>query len=486
MNNKELEIRIADLFAMMLKKARLILCLLLICALLGCAYGVFSALKAVPAVTEEDVKNAETAVKSAEQNVINAEKALIRRNEVEIPDAERKLERAELLVKRRQDYLEKSIYYAMNPFERGVSRLTFYVETDFTVDPNVVGLVEDPQASIVLAYTQIYPFDTEILDNVRKILKTDAEKQYIEELISVSSISDRFVKIQVINDDAQLAERVVNYLYQTMLNRLKGTVAEHSANVIGTFTGYEVDWDMNDSHTQNEDNLIAAERGVTSANESLQDLRDGVKDKEQAIEDAKDALSKAQNELEDTRKKLDNSQVNVKNTIKKSAKYGLIGLVLGFVAGCGIALIDGLLGGRIQNQNEIINRYDFPLIGILPRTKKVWFDKTIRRLEGEPVSGFEATAQATMQSLLTRIGERSVCLVSSGNRAAADRLSEYTENKVKAVGSIINDAESVKELADYDGIVLVEERGLSRIDLVDAEVLRAKALNKDILGIILA
>ena len=105
----------------------------------------------------------------------------------------------------------------MNPFERGVSRLTFYVETDFTVDPDVASLVEDPRTSIVLAYTQIYPFDSEILENVKKILGTNAEKQYIEELISVTNISNRFVQIRVINDDAQLAEKVVNYLYQTML-----------------------------------------------------------------------------------------------------------------------------------------------------------------------------------------------------------------------------------------------------------------------------
>ena len=47
-------------------------------------------------------------------------------------------------------------------------------------------------------------------------------------------------------------------------------------------------------------------------------------------------------------------------------------------------------------------------------------------------------------------------------------------------------AESVKELNDFEGIVLVEQRGKSRVDLVDAEVLRAKALGKDILGIVLA
>ena len=34
--------------------------------------------------------------------------------------------------------------------------------------------------------------------------------------------------------------------------------------------------------------------------------------------------------------------------------------------------------------------------------------------------------------------------------------------------------------------MLVEQRGKSRVDLIDAEVLRAKALGKEILGIVLA
>ena len=486
MNNKEIEFRIADLFAMVLKVAKLILCLMLVCALLGGAYGIYTVVKADPNVTEEDVKKAEKAVESAEKAVTNAEKALTRRNEIEIPDAERKLERAELLVKRRQDYLDNSIYYSMNPFERGISRLTFYVETDFMVDPDVASLVEDPRTSIVLAYTQIYPFDSEILENVQKILGTSTQKQYIEELISGSNISNRFVQIRVINDDAELAEKVVLYLYDTMLTRLKGTVADHSANVIGTFTGYEVDWGMNDSHTTNEDNFLSAERAVTSAQESLQNLRDGVQDKEQAIEDAKDKLTEAQEKLEDTRKAFESSKTNLKNLATKATKCSFIGLVLGFVAGCGIALIKGLLDGKIQNQSEVMSRYAFPLIGVLPRTKKVWFDKAIRRLEGEPVGNFEATAQATAQSLLSRIGDCSVCLVSTGSSAIAEKLAAYTEGRVKALGNIIDNAESVKELNNYEGIVLVEQRGISRIDLVDAEVLRAKALNKEIFGIVLA
>lgn len=486
MNKKEIELRLSDLVAMLLKAAKLILCMMLILAILGGAYGAYRVVKAKPTVTAEDVKKAEDAVTAAQKGVTKAEKSLIRRNETEIPDAERRIERSRLLVQRRQEYIDNSIYYGMNPFERGISRLTFYVETDFSVDPNVAGLVEDPRDSIVQAYAQLCPFDSEILDNVASIMNVRADRQYIEELISVTPISGRFVQIVALNDNAEIAKKVVDYLYQTMQNRLKGAVAEHSANVISTFTGYEVDWAMNDSHTASEDSLLTAERAVVDAEDSLLDLQTGVADKEQAITDAKDKLEDAQKKLKDTRNAFESSQLTAKNLLKQGGKWGAIGLVVGLVAGCGIALLRGLFNGRIQNQSEVQNRYAFPLIGVLPRTKKVWFDKAIRRLEGEPVGNFDATAQATVQSLLARAGERSVCLVSTEDRAASEKLASFTDGKVKVLGSIIDDAQSVRELADFDGIVLVERRGKSRIDLVDAEVLRAKALDKDILGIVLA
>ena len=240
--NSEIEIRISDLLASLLKAFKPILCLTLVLALLGGAWGVYKTIDAAknPSVTEDDVKNAENAVKKAEDNLTNAEKSLTRLLEIEIPDAETKVVRAEQLVQRRQEYIDNSIYYAMNPFHRGVSRVTLFVDTDTEVNPNSPWMSVNPQSSIVIAYTRIYPFDSDILDNIRSIMKTDADLQYINELVSVSNVSNQFVEIRVYHEDAKVAESVVNYLYETLLDRLKGSVGDFSANVISRFTGYDV------------------------------------------------------------------------------------------------------------------------------------------------------------------------------------------------------------------------------------------------------
>ena len=92
MNNTETEIRFSDLYAMLLKSCKTIVCVVLIFAILGGCFGVYKGLNAAKTatVTEEDVEKAEKAVKTAQTKVTNAEKALDKLLNVTIPDAERK------------------------------------------------------------------------------------------------------------------------------------------------------------------------------------------------------------------------------------------------------------------------------------------------------------------------------------------------------------------------------------------------------------
>lgn len=485
MNNKEIEIRIADLFAMLLKAFVPIVCVILIAGLLGGAYGVYKIQHAEPSVKKEDVDNAETAVTKAENAIKSAERSLKNRNEIEIPDAARKVESNKRLVERRQEYLNNSLYQQLDAFNCGKSSLTFYIKTDFEVEPDVAGLVEDPRNSIAMAYANIYLFDDEIVEHLRTLMHTTAETQYIQELVSVKNNSDRFVEITVLHEDAKVAEQVVNYLFETMQARLKDSVAPHAANVIAAYTGYEVNWSLYDTQVSNEDNLISAERALDNAEESYQTLVDTVPDKEQAIAEAKTAYDDAVKELEKTKKAYENTIPSKENTLKSAGKYGLIGLVAGLVLGSAAVLAINLLNGKLHNQSEVRSRFPFPLLGVLPRTKKILFEKTVRKLEGESLGAYDAEAMATAQSVLQRIGDRSICLISSAGKETAEKLAAFTDGKTPVCGNILSDADAVRSLSAYDGVILVEQKGKSRIDLIENEVLRIKALDKEPVGIVL-
>ena len=85
MNDREIEIRIADLFAAVLKAAKPILCFALIFALLGAGFGLHKARSYTRTETGEleSIVKAEKDIEIAQQQLSVAERALVRCNEVE-------------------------------------------------------------------------------------------------------------------------------------------------------------------------------------------------------------------------------------------------------------------------------------------------------------------------------------------------------------------------------------------------------------------
>ena len=484
----EIEIRLPDIFAAVFKAARTIVCLALILALIGGLWEAYKVIDAAknPSVTEDDVAAAEKAVKNAEDKVTAAEKSLTKLYEIEIPDAETTLSRAESLAERRKDYIDNSLYYAMNPFHRGVSRVTLYIDTDTPVNPNSPWMTVNPQSSIAIAYTKIYPFDSEILENIKRIMGTDADMQYINELVSVSNVSNQFVEICVYHDNAETARQVTDYLLDTLQKRLYESVGEYRSNIIGSFVGYEVDWGMSENHNTQDDNLLAAERNVVSLEESVQRLKGETREsREKAIEDAKAGVEEAKENLEDVKEQFSNTSADPKNILKRALKKAILFFVLGFALCVFTAAVLRLLSSKLQDISTVLTRYAFPVIGVIPKKKKRWFDKTIRKLEGEPLIDYEAAGKAVAQSLFSIIGEKKVAFVSSEGQALIDQILSFTGERVPVCGNIIQDAEAMKSTADYDGFILVEERGKSRIDMIDSEVRRITSLGKKTEGVIL-
>ena len=480
MENREIELRTADLFALLLKSAKFILIATLIITLLGSAFGVCRVLFFMPSVTEEDVQDAETSLKLAEKTLDN-EKELFKWSEIAAQNTLRQLEREQQLVQLRQEYMDNSLYYAIDPLNCGVSRLTFSVQSD----PKPTGKNEELQTTLAMIGETFNLLDEETLGSIRSILNTKAERRFIEELISIKVISDHFVEIKVCSKDAKVAEQVVNCLFKTMVSRLEAFASPESIVVVGTSTGYEVNLEMNDNQIAFKDRLLAAEDAVENARTSLQAFNDSLPKHEKAVDEARDALESAEKEYEMFLKAYETTRPSITNIIKIAIKYGLVSLFGGLILSCGIVLVIKLGGGRLQNQCEAKSRYSIPLLGVLPRTKKVWFDKTIRKLEGESVGEYEEIARATAQSILFCIGDRSVCLISTEGKSVAEKLAADVDERIKVCGDVIDDINAVRALSGFDGVILVEQRGRSRVQLIDSEIIRVRSLGKEILGMVL-
>ena len=488
MNNEqsEISIRISDLCAAFLKKIKSVFILVLVFTLLGGLFGAYRARHAGASVSEEDLRAAETALVEANNSVSAAEIDLHKLIEIEVPQAEAALDRARLQMQMRQEYLDNSLYYAMNPFHRGVSRVTLYVETDTPIESEAPWSTADAGNMIALAYTKLYPFDSELLDNIQRIMKTDADPVYINELVQVTNEADRFVELCVYHEDAEIAGQVTDYLLKTLQERLSKTFTDFSVHVIADYVGYEVDWAMSDSHDEETDKFFAAQTALFNAEQSLQTLKDNTKaSREQTLEASKTAADEAEANLQVLQTRFANARPTAKNALKKAVVFAVIFFILALFAACVLVFLGKIFSGKLQDINDVLTRCSFPLIGTLPTKKKRLFEKTIRKLEGEPDLDYETAGKATAQSLLSMASGRRIALVSSAGPETVQEFLPFVGERIPVCGDLLRDAEAVKAAKDYDGFVLIEKRGKSNFDLIDAEARRIKSLGKQTEGIIL-
>ena len=432
----EREIALKDIFVIVLKKARQVLVWTLVFGILLGAYGVYRS------YGNAEEGNIEEAEKYA-QDVENAEKAIVC---------------AEGQVEELKEYLADSLYYAIDPYNKGVSNLLFYVDTGYEVNPSFTYQTPDRTSHVVAAYTTMYRYDEGILQEIYQLLGKEVDKKYVFELISVNDQGDNLVNISVVHQDAEIASAIAHCIFENTKARVQETVAEHTTQILADYAGYEIDTDMRKRQDASGTNLVNAYAGLAQRKEELK------------------ALEK--NPVE--------AQSGAPFIIKSVVKFGIIGLVIGCLVGCVVAVFGAFMSGRLQNAADILSRYKFPLLGTLPQdTKGRWFDKWIRNLEGEPKSSYADASKVVAANLRAVAGDKKIVLVSTGDKIMLAKLAGNLGDQVQAGGNLLQEASVVETLGKTDAVVLVEERGKAQLEQIDGEILRLKALNKEILGIVL-
>ena len=476
MEEKEREVRISDLIALLLKKTGAILCTALFISVLGGLIGAFQAKSAISdsSVIAHDLAEAELAVSVAEDNLAKAQKDLLFLEERSIPDTETDIERALELQDYLRNYAENSIYYSIDAFNCGVSRLTFSMKTG-----------NDTEAERVTGYIGTLIFDTEELEQVRSILGVDSELSYVRELISVIDEGGGFYTIRIVFDDPQRAEEAVDDLYESLADSLKSTRSNYSSTVVSRFTGYEIDLEMNENQNKVYDEMVDAARTVMDLRDQLPELKKQTDELENAVEVAEYELNAARLNYEKKAGENSGMSTGQSGIIKKAIKYAAVFFVGGLICSCLMVVCAGLFSGKLQNKNDICQIYSYPVVGVIPRAKPYTFEKTIRALEGDSLSDRSAGIKTVAQSLLSITEGKKVCLISSAAIEAAKELSAALDGKIPVCGNILEDASAVKALDDFESLVLVEQRGLSRIDLITDEIKLAEAMGKTVLGFVL-
>ncbi len=446
----ERELTLKDMLVILLKRAKLIVVLTLAFALLLGAFGVYRSYNAQSNGSGED------AYLQYQQN---------------LEKAKQEYEQAERYKAEAEAYLEDSIYYGIDPYNKGVASILFYVDTGYEVNPTLNYQSPDKTEHVVAAYTETYKYDEEIITGLGEMVGEDVDKKYILELINVESEDGNLVRITVVNGDADVASEMAHYIYETSKGKIDSSVVQHTTGILADYSGYEIDSALRTAHEASENNLVKA---ITTHGE-----------KRKAYED-----------LEKNPVQVSAGGVSMMTLAKQGIKYGILGAAVGFVMACVLALFMSMMGRRLENTADAMARYKFPVLGVLPQENKGrWFKGWIRVLEGESDCSYDVAARVVAANIDTVAGDKKVMLIGTGAKALSERLASAlmeagegdkpAEVKVVVGGNVLEDASTVKALNDIDAVILMEQRGKAKIEQVDSEVLRIEALGKEILGIVL-
>ena len=489
MENKERVLRLSDLFAMLLKSFVLIVCIAAVFAVIGAVNSIASQQK----VNNSSSGPLEPLLKTfseSQRALTISESSLKSVEEAQIPALIEHIDWANTNIAQLQSHIDNSLLMALNPYACPEASMSFYLNAEQlpSIDFQSIRsyVMVDDELETVSSYRTLWPLDSETLEEIRGILNIEAEPLYIREIATIAyNPANGFTEIKVCHSDTDAAKKAVDYLYQSFKKQLDKTVGSYQITPVGSFCGIIVDQDVRNDQAALMNVLTGLTQELSDSEKNLSDLRKSITEKRTQVDNARAAYRSAKSALDEAERKLSDPNapgpVSRRAILRKAILFGLLGAFVSCVA----VICVGLFGKTLQSHGEFAVRYPFPLLGVLPRKRKYLFEKLIRRLEGEGDYGYDAAAQAAAQSLLAAAGGKEICLVSSLGRSVTEEILPYVDGRFKSCGDILGEADAVKALAGYDGVVLVEKRGKSSVDLIDSEVQRVKALGKEIAGVIL-
>lgn len=385
----------------------------------------------------------------------------------ELAAAQEAVERIQRQIGEVEEYLENSLYQALNPFNKGEGTVLFFVDTerDQEAEPGVQGA--DPRKTVIAAYLSFYNSDEALIQDICELMGTDLDERYVLELIDVSLVDgaepnefvrmtdSNIVQITVSYEDAAVAKQIAQLVFEESQKHIRESVQEHTATVLAEKSGYVVDTALRETQLEYDTKRT--------------ELKASLAEKEAALET------------------LESSQPSGSDGISlfSIAKKAVIGFVIGVIIAAVAVFVLALLSGKLQSVDELVG-LNIPLVGIVPKGgRKGFVARWIDKLEGDPAVE-PAQALALVAANLERLApEQTVCLVGTADAAALAEVADGLKGKAVLCGNVLQEAEAVQALDKADGVVLVEERGVSSAARIAEEIDRLKALNKAIVGILL-
>lgn len=360
-------------------------------------------------------------------------------------------------------YVENSLLMNIDPYSYYETQLILYVSTDYQIQPGMAYQDPDNTPKVLVAYKTMLN-----TPQVKEALAKTAgvEEQYLGELFSVSvdAVSSQ-ITIAVIHSDeaiATLLQEQLTAIVENIGQKISKTICVHNATPL-------------------ENNVSLITTGALAENQTT--VLSNISILRSEIESAQTALEAMTPPA---------AIISHSRAVFNIGLFAVIGCVLGALLIIAWSCINHLTNQSIYSVKALVSRTGIKILGTIAQKKadnKI--DRWLSQLEGRQSDDPQRRTALLVQDVAIRCAQADVLLVCSCGDVrmqtvfANELQKAMPQKKVLCCGSILNDAEAVRALADADAVLLVEQCGISSYPGVAEECRLINDYGKQLLGCIL-
>lgn len=367
-----------------------------------------------------------------------------------------------------EEYKEKSILLKVDPYNKGTASVDVFVKMSEIPDNSGVTVTSvDFADGVIKAYASAIQQGGFLEDISREM---GIELIYLKELITVTTDYDsNMLNVSVAYTDKEGAGKILDEILKnlkTMYPDIQEHLGQHNLSVMNQNVGVMTDQTLADYQKLKVEDL-------TATNKKLEDTEKALKG------------------LEEPAKPVVLSRMSI---VKEGVKYGILGCFIGafLVAFC--VCIVYVMNGKINTDEDLKNRFALKHMGSFAQTRikralsgiDIWLD----RLEGREIISDEMVVDIISANILGMINKgESVFLTGMVEEARLTNLTDKLQQRLSEVTvgfgtDILHNAVSLKNLQQYDTVILVESRRQTKLRKIEKEIELVRNMKKEILGYI--
>lgn len=482
----ESEISLLDLLYHILRRWRSILLFaVLFCVLLG---G-FKLVKGIRTLGSADLKEEQKNYENQLQGYTISKEHL--ENQIqELTDA----------IQDKEDYYDHSVLMKLDPKQAYKGTVTFVVTDAGEVlsaeaNRDLSFAIDRKMNSVLGSYVALIQNGT-ILQDVQKELSSKLDQKNLAELIYTQvDYQSKLLHITVVGNDKQQVQSISDAIMLGLQNasvQMNASVAAHRLELLSSYVG-------NNADTSIPIGMIP-EAGANTSDASCQtSIEELQKNYTSSITDMQNQLLDCNNQLSELEKPEPPVGASHGSVLKEGIKYGIFGFIAGAFVLAFVYALQYLLCGKLMDSDELNDRYGILLLGdyyapLRAHTNRM--DRWIDRMNGitEDKRSVESVYALSAANIMAQVDvEKNSKLLLMGNAksedfdAAAAVLSEKLCSSgidVITAGNVNESASAIEKLQQADQVVLIEQRGASRQQDIQKELLILRKLEKKIIGAI--